>query len=449
MFVLFILSVSSSRAQTAPDGYLLAPASSGLTLFAIFDGDMQPVSGVNLADFWFNNDDFWRSIETGDEISERWQILSDEAAVVSPDGEHLALVAARAEYDYALFIISLRTGDRRLIPLDTYSDPVWSPDSTAILLEEVRRITGASSSSLYDLNTDTLLPVSTDTVIQEQHFTWLADSQRFLYSGAPQCDGCDSRGDVYIGYRSGASPVRLTIIHEQVPEDVFPSLCSLTWSAPLQKAVFAVGCTGYNHTPPHREHVYTVDLSGNVELAFDIAETYDGGRLPFALYGLYASSERSVIYGVTDITFPSGTTFDDVWSITAIDGVSYHSEQLYRQVLPHGQGRVMTTSAMAPDELHMAIAGANQTEEESGIIYVVDLQQRTHIVDQSGLSAVCDLTWQRTTTLIYSVAGGLNCFVDPPAIEYFQLDIDTGDAVHLTEALPSPVLYVPIARTPP
>lgn len=387
--------------------------------------------------------------------SAEWMSLASESFAVSPGGQRIAFTARRGS-EAALFVYTINDGSLLQRPIVSYwLLPTWSPDSEAILLNLGGYFGGElppPNAYVYELASDSLFQI-TFSAEPERELQWSADGSSLIYFGWCSPDPCGNpTRDLYIVSRDGADRFPLTDFPTQLPPNVDPFVCFLTWSPNDQRWYYVVGCGSNLDT--HMVFAYSVDLNGNNRLEIDLEDyirTTDGAGLTFQYglikgihprpEGIYFSAEVG-IYPDIDLYPDAPDALVSEWRALRLTSPG-QLETVYRQPLTSIGPVGLAGSVISPDGQRMVML--------SGFgAFVIDIANNQNIGAVSaqpppGGRAVCDVRWVNSDTIAYNVGANVCDMVTMTAPQAAHImNVVTHEVTPLTDGLAGPAWVLPI-----
>jgi hypothetical protein len=346
--------------------------------------------------------------------TQTWFILEQGNFMVSPDQTQIAFTAQRGE-ENALFIYNVQQNDLQQSSIPADLKPIWSPDSSLILVSPCCEGAASNDDYIYDILLSQIIPVDTGE-LNGSEFQWVMDSTGLVYVAGSQ---------IMFVSRDGETQRVLTDIWSQIPSDISSfEICDLTWSEASQRYYYDVGCIGGGEEP--NEYLYSVDLIGN-----NRAETST------SLPSLYPEDSYVRVVDLHPVPVGSGVYI----TLKAQDGSRSPDGLTRRRILrldSPGEMSVIyeekrdesfSKSIISPDKNSIALVSPANGPTSKGLLQVIDLNNGQVVAEERVTpQAICDAQWTSNTTVIYSVdpIGVCDVRYSAQPIQVWQLNILTG-----------------------
>jgi len=443
LFVLLTVLPANISAQGIPGSMLLRETNQGLEIVSLNpDGSIQAVLHTFL-DFGFLPDSGkeWL-LHPGSESPGVPPRTASELAL-SPDGQKLAFMVIKDWTTFRLVIYRLDT--QQVIEKDFenlfYLD--WSPDSTELLLAAVNVPyvpdgDHYANSSIYNLDADTFRDIIEDPTALWWNFQWLSHTEYILYGRGRTLYLTDSQGSFH---RLLVDVSELDLAPHadgliEFRENKTPGICNSeqTWN-PLTRRIYFVACADST------DFLYSVDLEGNLRFEFSLLEHYAEERtivsIPVSISGIFpdqSSNEVFIAGGIPTQGTPEDPQTRYTLSIQRVVD-SQRVETIYERTPPTAESIGISTSTLSPQGDKIAFMGGSQMREESHAVFVVDLETGDVLVEQTGLSGICDVDWISSDVVAYEEISRLNCSSERVAVRTHTINIDTGETTVLYDGL--------------
>jgi hypothetical protein len=353
-----------------------------------------------------------------------WFISDIERVAVSRDGADIAFTAQRGQED-ALFIYTVGQENLQQVAIQPGLMPLWSPDSSAILLSvcPCKWEEGPYSDRdyVYELTSRQLSPL-TEPGSYGQNYHWLTDSSALVYREG---------NAVLMSSRHGDTMHSLTVLMSPPSPNTYLSICDLTWSGASRRFYYVLGCIGGGEEP--YEYIYSVDLNGDhrMETLASLPTFYPDERF-VSVVNIHPVPTGNGVYvslGSEDDSPP----LDGLsrWRILRVD--RGHIQTIY-------EGKIsepFMDSVLSPDGQKMLLLTTARGTNGRGFLEVVDLSTRQTLVqsDLNGLG-LCNAQWIDNQSILYSADPQRRCdIVAASTLENFWLlDVATGSALNVSLA---------------
>lgn len=372
---------------------------------------------------------------------------------LSPNGQFIAFTtyshympSERA----SLYLYSLKDSALHRIDIPGLALPLWSPDSSAVLLVPPPYY----GQDTYDMQVHDayLYTISSDRVIRITHtttegyknsFYWLPDNEHIIYSKGGR--------DFYVTDRQGQHETRFTnaiSLHLPTYNYVICRTRSPQWSAAHQRLYFVAGCSSEGEDDGH-DSLHSISLTGGDErLELDLHALYPDDYYGTEISNFYLDPVGTGIYIVVraQTQYFAGSGIDYQAYDEVVWRVGYLNEAgdwrlIAEKSTPDLTSSMAFAAALSPSGKYLAVAG-NLMQPEQGLLSVVNTQTG-QLLDVESAKSICAVRWLNDQELLYTEFNGHCGTSIPEPYKLQMLDIKTSHTADVFTNLSGMVWMLP------